>query len=87
MIQREFREWRAKRNNWDSRQRPRVGGAFYPIEMIAALINTLAIRPVMAIIMPFVAKNRKKMINRRVTAWDGVILDGELWDWKDCWIG
>ena len=37
-----------------------------PIEAIAALINKLAIAPLISIIMPFVAKNRKRMMNRRL---------------------
>ena len=38
----------------------------YPIEVIAALLRKLAIAPVISIIMPFVAKNRKRMMNRRL---------------------
>ena len=46
----------------------------YPIEVIAALLRKLAIAPVISIIMPFVAKNRKRIMNRRLrdTRWESI---------------
>ena len=55
----------------------------YPIEVIAALLRKLAIAPVISIIMPFVAKNRKRIMNRRLrdTRWDDSSNDHSIHGW------
>ena len=55
----------------------------YPIEVIAALLRKLAIAPVISIIMPFVAKNRKRIMNRRLrdTRWDDSSNDHSILGW------
>jgi hypothetical protein len=66
VIQRWYRQRRDIRRNWNFRRNHSTGGAWYQIELIAALVNKLAIAPVVSIIMPFVAKNRKRRNNRRL---------------------